>query len=250
MYHTFVNTLSAGPLVLGDIPALQDDIITIQNNHWIPQVKMNLFADLVISPTITEAQLISPTKRQINPVDIRGLNQAALSVNNPFVFYLPQGGMTLTPFEELQFLATITPGTTERVFGIHFAGDVQTPWPAGDVYPVKFTSATATVANVWTTIPYGVTNVLPSGVYTMVLSELSSATAVAHRWIFSGQYLRPGMPSAPNTFSRLPDVIQQGWLGTMGAFRSTDLPRLQVLCTAADAAHTGFAWLIRTGNLI
>ena len=250
MYHTFANTFLSGPVTLADVPALQDDIITIQNTHWIPQMKMNLFADIVYSPTISEAQLISPTKRQINPVDVRGLNPSAIGAGNPWIFYTPPGGLTLTPFEELQLLATISPGTTEQLTALHFAGDVQTPWPAGDIYPVKFTSVGPAVANKWTTITYGLTNVVPSGIYTMVLSELASAAGICHRWIFSGQYWRPGMLSMPSAVTRMPDVIQQGWLGTMGSFRSTDLPRLQVLCGGADAVFTGYMWLIRTGNLI
>jgi hypothetical protein len=250
MYHTMAYTTLIGTVANTDIPALQDDIIAIQNTHFILPAPMKLFAGLVTSPTAINAQLVSPTLRQINPVFFRPVNLNALPPGNPGVFYAFGGGLQLSAFEETQVLGTAAPATTERFTAVLFAGDTPTPNPQGPVYVCQFTSTGTATANVWTTIPYGYTNVLPSGIYTMVQSELFSTNGIAHRWIFSGQYWRPGFPSMQAAGNRLPDQLLYDWLGMMGTFRSNDLPRLQVLANAADAVHTGYAWLVRTGNLV
>jgi hypothetical protein len=242
-------TLSIGAVAGTDVPALADDIIQIQNNHFILPQAMKLFGAIVYSPTFLAAQLVSPTIRQINPIFLRPGNGSAIATNNPGIYYAGGGGAQMYPFEENQILGSANPGTTERFTAVLFAGDVQTPWPQGNIFPCQFTSTGAAVANAWTSIAYGFTNVLPSGIYTMVMSEHFSTNAIAHRWIFSNVYWRPGNPSGVSAVTRLPDNWSSGWPGVMGPFRSNDLPRLQVLCNAADAVHTGYAWILRTGNM-
>jgi hypothetical protein len=249
MYHTMAYTLAIGAVANTDVPALQDDIIQIQNNHFIFMQQMKLMSAIVYSPTIISAQLVSPTLRQINPVFIRPLNPSAIGAGNPGVFYAFGGGATLYPFEENQILGTANPGTTERFTAVLFAGDGNNQTIMGNIFPCQFTSVGTAVVNSWTSIPYGFTNVLPSGLYTMVQSEHFSTNAIAHRWIFSNQVWRPGFPSMPSATARVPDQMLVDWLGTMGVFRSNDLPRLQVLCNVADNVHTGYAWVARTGNL-
>lgn len=249
MYHTMAYTLLIGTTVDTDVPAVQDDIIAIQNSHFILPSPMKLFGACVTSPTFLSGKLVSPTIRQINPILIRPGNPRAIGGDNTGVYYAQGGGAQLYPFEETQILGTAAPGTTERYTALLFAGDQPGQIPVGNIFPVGWTSAVAANANAWTTVAYGLSTVIPSGMYTMILSEHWSTNAIGHRWVFSNQVWRPGFPSLVAATNRLPDHLVANWFGTMGIFRSNDLPRLQVLCNAADAVHTGTMWLMRTGNL-
>lgn len=249
MYHAFAYTLAIGATADTDVPALSDDILTIQNSHFVLSNSLNLFGAIVLSPTILRAKLTSPTLRQIANVYLRGINAVAIPGNNPFFYYAPAGGLKLRPFEEIQVLGTANPGTTERFTAVMFAGDQPTQNPIGDVYPVRFTSSGSAVANTWTTVTIATTDVLPSGIYTMVMSENESTNGIAHRWIFSNQLWRPGYPSNTSLTNRNPDMLRSGVFGAMGVFRSNDLPRLQVLCNSTDSTHEGYMWIMRTGNL-
>lgn len=249
MFHTFAYTLAIGAVADTDVPALNDDILTIQNSHFVLSQPLRLFGAMVNSPTIIRAKLTSPTLRQIASVYLRGINAVAITGNNPFVYLVYGGGTVLRPFEEIQILATANPGTTERLTALMFAGNQVDQPPVGDLYPVRFTGTTAAVANAWTTITIATTDVLPSGVYTMLQSEHFSTNAIGHRWIFSNQTWRPGFPSTTANTNRLPDQLIVNQFGVMGQFRSNDLPRLQVLCNSTDNSHEGYMWVMRTANL-
>lgn len=248
-YHVCAYTTAIGAVADTDVPALNDDILTIQNTHFVLSKSLWLLASMVLSPTIIRARLTSPTLRQIASIYLRGINAAAIPGNNPYIYFTYGGGTQLRPFEEIQVLGTAAPGTTERFTALMFLTDGIVQQPIGDLYPVRFTSTGTAVANAWTTIAIATTDVLPSGIYTMCQSEHISTNAIAHRWIISNQTFRPGFPSMTANTNRLPDQIIFDQFGQMGQFRSNDLPRLQVLCNAADASHEGYLWVMRTGNL-
>src|SRR5262249_19290050 len=113
----------------------------------------------------------------------------------------------------------------------------------------RFTSTTAAVANKWTTTVLTFQDSVPPGVYAMLWSECQSTNGQAHRWIIPNQLWRPGLPSATALSNRLPYDLYQGIFGTMGVFRSTALPQLQVLANGADAAHEGYLAVTRIGGL-
>jgi hypothetical protein len=249
MFHLLGNTLLIGAVADTDVPALQDDIIQIQNSHFILPQNMKLFAAAAMSPTMIRARLVSPTLRQIAAPYIRPVISGALPGGNPNFMGIAQNPMTLRAFEETQILGTANPGTTERFTSLLWVGDGITPNPIGDIYPLRFSSTTAAVANAWTSATISFLDVVPSGLYAAVQSECTSTNAIAHRWIFSNQQLRPGFISQANTTSRLPYEMTLDYFGLMGQFRSNDLPRLQVLCNAADAAHEGYLYVVRVGNL-
>jgi hypothetical protein len=249
MYHTCAYTLLIGSTADTDVPAVQDDIIQIQNNHFILPQDMRLLAAMAMSPTIARARLVSPTLRQIANPYIRPVQSSAVPGNNPDFYPIAPNPTLLRAFEETQILGTAAPATTERFTTLLWIGDGPTMWPVGNLYPLRWTSSSAAVANAWTTIQIVFQDVIPSGVYTAVMSEHFSANAQAHRWIFSNQVWRPGQISSPSNQNRLPYEMYEGFLGQLGVFRSNDLPRFQCLCNGADAAHEGYMWVMRTGNL-
>lgn len=250
VYHLAAFTVLVGQTVDTDAPAITDDILTIQNSHFVLQRPMQLYCAAAMSTTIARARLASAGMRQIANPYIRPTIAGSLPGGNPNTWLLWQNPFTINPFEEIQCLATSNLGmSTERFTALMWLMDQYQPWPSGNIYPLRFTSTTAAVANAWTTLTLTWQDTIPSGLYTLVLSEMVSTNAQAHRWILSNQISRPGMFSNANDNSRLLNDFYNGALGSMGIFRSNDLPRLQVLVNGTDASHEGFAWAVRTGNI-
>lgn len=251
MFHLAAYTELLGTTADTDIDALTDDILTIQNTHFVLQQPMQLLAAAAMSATLQRAKIASPSMRQIASPFIRPLILAVKPPSNPNMWLLDQSPFTVPPFEEVQVQATsgIAMGS-ERFTALAWLANAIEPVPYGNPIPLRWTSTTAAVANQWTSLAVTFADPLPSGIYTMVFSEHFSANGIAHRWIVSNQTMRPGYMSYTNGTDRAPYAISKFQFGRMGSFRSNDLPRVQVLCNAADATHEGYLHVMRTGNLV
>lgn len=249
MFHLAAYIHATTPATDVDQPALSDDILTIQNNHFVLQTPMSLIAAAAMSATLTRARLASPSMRQIANPYIRPINVAAIPAANPNMWLLDYNPFRIPPFEEVQALLTAAPAMTEPAATLIWLQDQMTPMPSGNCIPLRVTSTTAAVANTWTSLTITWQDTIPTGRYAMVLSECSSTNARAHRWIFSNQLWRPGHLSFAAVGSRLPYAVSKGQFGLMGFFNSNDLPRLQVLVNGTDNAHEIYAHVIRTGNI-
>lgn len=118
--------------------------------------------------------------------------------------------------------------------------------PNGEELTVKFTSTTAAVANTWTNLGApSLSIVLPEGAYAMLASVLQSTNAQAHRWIFSGQFYRPGFPSTTAFTNREWPGARDYRQGAAGVFSNITLPQCEVLVNGTDASHTGFMRVIK-----
>lgn len=250
MYHLAAYNMALSTTVDTDVPALTDDILTIQNAHFVFSTQMQLMGVIAYSNLLDRIKLASPTMRQLAAPYIRPIGNAVAATTNPNMALYDSNPYILQPFEEIQCQATsLIAASTERFVAGLFLAQGKTPVPQGGWTALRFTSTTAAVANTWTSLSLTWADTLPAGLYAMCLSEHSSATAQLHRWIISNQQQRPGYPSFLNGFSRHPYAIAKGQFGQMGVFRSNDQPRLQVLATGTDSTHTGYLHVTRVGNL-
>lgn len=250
MFHLAAYTELIDSTTDFDVDALSDDILTIQNSHFVLGQAMDLAMSWVGSTTLTRCKLASPSMRQIASPHIRAINQAILPVNDPNCWLLFDSPFRIKPFEEIQMQATsgVAMGT-ERFTGLVWLRNGFFPWPQGDIIPLRWTSSGTATANAWSSITLTFADTIPSGQYTMVMSECFSTNAIAHRWIVSNQIMRPGHLSFASNTSRQTNPVARGALGVMGSFRSNDMPRLQVLCNAANNSHEGYLWVVRSGNI-
>lgn len=250
MFHLSGNTVLLGTTVDTDVPAITDDILTIQNNHYILDQPMWLLAAAAMSATLSRAKIASPTMRQVASPWIRPIIAATLPPTNPNMWLLDQFPFQIQPYEEIQVQATsaIAMGT-ERFTSLVWLGERPADIPVGNVYPLRWTSTTAAVANAWTTLSVTFADTLPPGIYSMVMSEHFSTNGIAHRWIIPNQRLRPGYLSFATVGLRVPYAVAKGQFGQMGRFRSNALPMPQVLANAADATHEGYLHVVRVGTL-
>lgn len=248
MFHMSACTLALGVGSDFDMPVVSDDIIPSTNSHLFLQQPMDLIAALVFSPLMDRAKLTSPTLRQIAPPYLRPVFNGTTPPTNYNAGLFDDNPVRLPAFEEIQVLATSTIGaSTERANALLVLRQVDEPIPPGGWTPLRFTATGTAVANAWTTLTTTFADSIPSGTYTMCISECFGTTQVAHRWVVSNQYWRPGFPSFTTAIMRHPYAVSKGQWGKMGSFKNTDLPRLQVLCNSADTAYTGYLSVIKTG---
>lgn len=248
MWHLAAFFVSIGQTALTDVPAVQDDILTIQNNHFLLGQNMAVAAAYAQSTTLNRARINSPTVRQINPSYIHPITRSTSPITDPNWQVFPPGFLSLLAQEEVQVEATsgLAMGNENCTVLLWLYSQLN-PVTPGDVHWVRFTSTTTQVVNRWTTIAYTLETGLPPGEYAMVSSFLQSTTGIAHRWIFDNQYFRPGFLSNTALSSR--GVFEQYHFtfGEMGRFRTFNLPRLQVMPDMADTAAEGYMAVIRMG---
>jgi hypothetical protein len=230
-----------------DTPAISDDILFIQNGHFLPQAAMQLLWALTVSNTWLRTKISTPKFRQISPVLIRPGIVGTNPGNNPNIMLLDFSPIRLGQLEEIQILISKSGAVAEQNFTLLALQDAFTPAPVGDIYPLRWTSVGVAGVGLWTTIAVAFDQQLPYGTYQVVWSEHFSATAIAHRHIYDQQYWRPGMPSFQTVGQRLPYELWRNRLGLFGSFHTTNLPRFQVLCTAADAVHEGYLYCVKVG---
>ncbi len=245
-WHLAAFTGSIGATARTQVNAANDDILRIDqtNGFMMPFDTMLLFA-YAQSALLLRSQLESPKILQTNPLFIRPVNTGATPVLNPSVAWWGPNYLFLRGQEDiLAYVSNSAAGPSQSTILIAVS-PILDPMPAGQIYTVYATSTTAAVANTWTSLTYTMQTGLPAGTYAMVGSNVSSTTAIGHRWIFSNQIWRPGFVS--NTLETdKPSWLQvQRVLGPMGQFYQYDLPRLQVFAGAADAAHQIYMDLIK-----
>lgn len=245
-WHVADYTVAIGTTANTDVPALSDDVLSIQNSHFILRSPMKLLWAHALSATLARVRFDSPTMRYYGNPFIRPINVAALPGNNPNIGMYSDHAIVLPAGEEIAIQGTsaIAMGT-ERLHVTLGLEDHFEPPPAGNRYTVRFTGTATATANAWTTVAYSLDQALPAGKFVMVDSELVSTTIVAHRWIFDEQISRPGFLGTAALGNRMPYEFYREMFGRMGAFWNTALPRLQVLCTAADTAQEGYCTLVK-----
>jgi len=249
-WHTCAWSASLSTGTDQDTAAVRDDILTIQNNHFVLPRPMDLTMAMALGATLSDARIASPTMRQIFNPHIRPINVSALPGNNTNLWILDHSPFVIPPWEEIQTLLTCAPAMTEQDTVVANLRLAYEPCPAGNVYPWKWTSTTAAVANTWTTLAVTFADTLPIGTYAVVGTEHFSTNAQAHRIIFPDQVYRPGMPSYASAGQRLPYAISMYQFGCAGYFRSNAVPTFQVLVNGTDASHTGYLHIVRVSDTV
>lgn len=228
--------------------AVQDDIITrspVTGAFMLPE-DMMLFAATAMSANMNRTRFSSASLRQINQPHIRPVIRSAAPRDLERVAQYLDQPWRLKANEELTLEGTSDIGAASELgIALLWFGKGINPVPPGDIITARATATTAAVVNTWTSLGMTLDQTLPPGVYALVGSECISTTGIAHRWIIPNQFLRPGFLSGTAIGNRGQWEMMQRYFGVLGQFVNTVLPIPQVLCTAADAAHTLFLQLIK-----
>jgi hypothetical protein len=246
-FHVAAYTASLGSVTNNDTAALIDGILYIQNGHFLPQVDSSIIWAWCGGTTLSRVRFNSPKFRQINPNYIRPISLFAIPANNDNMVLMPPGRLVVRGLEELVAEISTTgagPAQTTLAFGLQ-ANFV--PVPSGDIFNFRFTATTTLVANKWTSVPITFETLPPVGTYAVIGAEVQSANGQAFRFTFDGQYYRPGLPCITALTNRQLWADYYGALGVWGYFRTTNLPRLEILANAADTSQEGYLEVVRVG---
>jgi hypothetical protein len=242
---TPLNSVNADTAFVSDL-----GVVPTFNGHALLPGDFMLSFAVAMGATLSRARLDSGQLRVLGQPYIHPINPAVLPTANPNVAWWFRQPFKLPQREEIA--AQLSNGAAEVetvILGLHKSYD---PWPAGNVWIVRFTNTTATVANKWTNIGQPtMETALPVGTYSMLWSDLQSANGQAHRWVFPPTVgLRPGFLSQTSVSNRNPYDYYEGVLGTMGQYVNDVLPFIEVLCNGADASYEGRMAIVRVQSSI
>lgn len=250
MHHLAAYTELLGTTADTDIDALTDDILLIQNNHFVPAQDMDLLAAWGGSATLNRFRLAQPTIRQITTPYVRPTNVGVTPLSRP-----PVADYRRMPFrfyrnEEIQIQATsdIAMGT-ERFTGLVWLRVATVVPPVGAPFTLRGTSSTAAAANAWSTLTTTWQDTPKAGQYAVVGLTVFSTNAIAARLIFENQQWRPGALSVTSIGNIEHEMFHNGGLGEFGRFDAYRMPNVQVLCNGADATHVIHLDIVRVGAL-
>lgn len=220
-----------------DMPFLSDlGIVPTFNGHALLPGDFLLSAAMVLGLTVTRVRLDSGQLRVLGQPYLHPIIQAALPANNPNMVWYYKQPFRLPQREEIAVQRTNTTGVAERDTVILFLHKQYDPWPNGNIWIVRATSTTATVANAWTNIGQPtMETALPVGTYMLNWWDAQSTNGQALRWFFpltSG--LRPGLPMLTGIGNRNNYQIYEGVMGAAGPFVNDVLPFMEVLANGAD----------------
>lgn len=229
-----------------DVPAINDDIIAISNNHFLPQRDYDLVAAYTQSATLNRTRIVSPTNRQITLPFLRPINAGSTPATDTNVADYRAVPFRIEGLEELaaEMTSDIAMGNETGITGI-FLQDRRDPVPPGNCFTLRGTSTTASVALTWTTIAVTWQDALPDGDYVCIGCSVVGVTEILFRIIFENQVLRPGGVAEVLVGNRSHEMFRKGGLGAWGRFKSTRMPIIQVFNTAAVASHTVFLDFVR-----
>jgi hypothetical protein len=237
MFHLEANSLAAAQNVETDLTPVPSPQLAVFNGHWFPQDQPSLIFAAAMSTNITRARIQTPTLNLITTPFIRGIMGGLIPTTPGQVSnWVPQP-LALKAREEVIVFGVQSAVASTRItvlLGMLFG---QVPPATGTQYTMRGTSVTAAVANAWTLLTVTWQNQLPQGNYAATGLQHQSANAQAARFIFLGQYYRPGCMSLANLIDFGHPIFRLGYLGQWGTWRDNIMPNVEVLCNAADAAH-------------
>lgn len=245
MHHTIAFFESTDATANVDVQPVTDDVIGISNNHFMPSADLDLVYAFVSGLTLDRARLVNPSMRQISPIFIRPINLVTGMQDDANVADYRANPFRIRGLEELALESTQTAAGPTGVYALLGLQSTFEPMPRGQVYTMRGTSTTASVAATWTTIVTTWADTLPDGLYAVVGAEVWGATEIGFRLIFDNQIWRPGGLAQILATNKSWAGQLKGGLGVWGRFRPTALPQVQVLNSAAVAAHTVYLDLMR-----
>lgn len=247
MFHLLANFVAIDATVNMDVPALNDGIMNIQNGHHIPPEDLQLVAAYSSAVTLLRTQLNNPRTRQVTPSQLDPVGNTLLPANNPPIAMFLDNPFTLRAQEEIVYQSTDSAAGPNNHYIVTWLRRMNVVSPTGDIFTLRGVGATTVVASTWTPATVTWDQQLPAGRYACVGGKVVSATGIAFQLTFDNQFWRPGGLAVVGAGTREPAFQRRGGLGVWGYFNTVTMPRLTMLCNAADTAQTVYLDLIKIG---
>jgi hypothetical protein len=109
---------------------------------------------------------------------------------------------------------------------------------------VRLTGTTTLTADAWTNCLMTFDDQLPFGNYDIIGMRFEGASPIAMRLSLPGLASRPGVPGLLDANTENPKMFQDGQLGVLATFQSTQQVTAEVLATAGDTAQTLYLQIV------
>ena len=248
MHHTCAYGATVASAAETDIAAIADQVLVIQNGHFLPQRPTNILYAAFCALLGVRARLSSPTLAVITSPYIRDISLAVDFGNPQIIADYSQDPLMLAPLEELTLFATNSAATSGLSLGILGLDYGRQPQPAGNIYTIRGTATATLVINAWTqlgTITWQ--NSLPTGTYAIVGAEAFSAGGKAFRITCENQVPRPGGLATLLETNRTHPIFRMGNLGEWGRFHNYAMPTFEMISASADTAESVYLDLVKVG---
>lgn len=246
MFHLAAYNQSYNSAVENDLTPVQDDVLLIQNGHFVSQYDRYLLWAAAMGVTLSRARVITPALRQITTPFIRPIELLATPGSLPGLADYRRNPILLKGLEEIQINTVQGSGGAEReIVLVGLTRTFAPQLPQGTIYAMRGTSVMASVANAWTSLAVTWQDTLPAGSYACVGLEAVGATEVAARMIFEDQIDRPGCLGGALVGNKPAHQFIDGAFGVWGQFTMNRMPTIQVLNTAVVSVHELYLYFIR-----
>lgn len=253
-FHLALYTATtAGAVVLQDLSAVADPVLSQRNNHYTLTDNWRLIMAQVLSALGTEAVIKSPTWNAQTLFSIDPLQKSATQPSPPLVSYMPGYGPTFAQDEEIQVQVSDTSaGGTQITAALWLAPPNWNQNVPRGLPPLTFFECNVTVTatlllNSWSalaqlTFEQG----LRAGVYAIVGARFYIPNALFFRFLFprsttyNGRSMRPGgiVDNAIGNQAWYTNLNKAAPLGVWGKFQTYELPQIEIYSSAAAASAT------------
>src|SRR5260221_3759407 len=224
---------------LAALPAIADPHVRVVGNGiYVPKDLPYIWGATGIGPTMTRAQLQSPSLRrtflhEVAPLDVG----AALPASPRKIILGEDQPIPIDAGEELDVNITNTASDRETVL-VWLGPGIAKPSPKAS-FTLRVTSTPTAVAGTWTNRALTFDQSLPAGAYELLGARFRSTNLIAFRFVFVRGTYRPGLIGYAGTTSLDYDKFRFGNLGIWGTFQHNAPPTVEFLANAADASFTG-----------
>ena len=231
---------------LTDIQALLDQHVTTDGDDiLVPAFASNIIGVFALGPTITGAQISSPTLRKGLMLDVAPVH--VFSNPSPFDSFINRldRPIALTPGEGLRARVSEAGSSATRVgVLVWLQGEYEEP-PEGEILTVKARSTTTLTPFEWTLCPLSLTQQLEAGRYALVGARVESSNAIAARFVIPGSEYRPGVIACGSYSSKDNGIFREGRFGTFGEFEHTFIPQVEIFAMGADTAEVVYLDIVK-----
>jgi len=233
---------------------LDSVLSVVGDNVQVPTLNKIIAAAAGVETTAAQqARITAPSRRVLALQRVAPTQGAAAAVSLPGDPHRVSD-WRLTPLqmvtgEQVNFEINSDPAVAQIQWGLIWFADALTPPGNGPYFTIRATGATALVAHNWVLVPIVMSENLPRGRYQLVGLRAQSTTLVAARAVFVGTgsqgAWRPGVMGCNTDRHLEDDMFRTGGLGVFGEFEDTDLPSIECLAEAADAAEVFYLDLVQ-----
>lgn len=229
-----------------DLPAVNDNVLTLSNNHYILTQSARVKIAYAQAPSLTLARINTPKLRATSLPYIEPIRVGDLPGNLPpaAIYYTNQ--LNLDPIDEIAIeVSNNLESSTEVTIAGLFLEMSTSSIPQGPSFTIRATSTFTSTSLQWTSGAIVFDQVLPAGRYAVIGLRVIGPNIVFGRLIFPGGTYRPGTIASDTVSESDGNLVRQGSCGLLGEFDSVAQPQIEIFSNGANTAQTVFMDIIR-----